>query len=322
MSDTPPASPEIATPSGRFSRLFVYLHTGWRGRALIAGFLLLTLVAIGLLVRANWDSFRNYAWVFRPQWILLALLSFALTLLLSAFAWHVLMSRLAGYTRRRYNLKFWAYGNLAKRLPTPVWYIASRAVLYEPYGVSKTTTSLVSGLELGLILISGLALFLLTLPFWVLPATLSSAIVRSWLLAPLALAGLLLLHPRLLSALWRRISPASNAVHLQGRDTLTWIGGYAVIWCVGAWGLFCTVNIFYPLPLSTWPAMLGMWTLANTVSLAGSLTLANIGLREISLTLLLTSLTSAPTALLVAVAVRLIWLSGEFLGGLASLWLK
>jgi hypothetical protein len=321
MSDAPPL-PSPPPSAGRFSRLFVYLHTGWRGRALIAGFLLLTLVAIGLLVRANWDSFRNYDWVFRPQWFLLALLSFALTLLLSAFAWHILMSRLAGFTRRRYNLKFWAYGNLAKRLPTPVWYIASRAVLYEPYGVSKTATSLVSGLELGLILISGLALFLLTLPFWALPATLTGDIAHSWLLAPLALGCLLLLHPCILSAVWRRLSPTAGAVQLQGKDALAWIAGYAVIWCTGAWGLFCTVSIFHPLPVSTWPAMLGMWTLANTVSLAGSLTLANIGLREISLTLLLTSLTSAPTALLAAVAVRLIWLTGEFVGGLASLWLK
>ncbi len=304
---------------GRFSRWFVYLHTGWRGKALTAGFALLTLAAIALLIRSNWAMFTAYTWHFRPKWLLFAILAFDLVLLLSALAWHLLMRRLGGHLHLRTNLKYWAYANLAKRLPTPVWYIGSRAVMYEAQGVSKTTTSLVSGLELGLILVSGLVLFLLTLPFWAFSAELADQLAQSWLLLVLIPLCALLLHPRLLTFVWRKLSPTAVADRLRWRDTLAWVALYLLIWGLGAFGLYCTLNIFQPIALTALPALLGMWAIANTVSLAGSLTLANIGLREISLTLLLTPLASSPAALLTAIAVRLIWLVGEFLGAMLSL---
>jgi uncharacterized membrane protein YbhN (UPF0104 family) len=48
------------------------------------------------------------------------------------------------------------------------------------------------------------------------------------------------------------------------------------------------------------------------------MTISGIGLREISLVLLLTPITPAPVALVIAILIRLIWFSGEMASALAS----
>jgi hypothetical protein len=131
--------------------------------------------------------------------------------------------------------------------------------------------------------------------------------------------SLLFIHPRLLEKLWRRVRPEIPLERLRWQDTITWLAYYILTWVVGAMVLFSLLNLLYPVPFSELITVIGIWSLAGSISLAGALTISIIGVREISLTLLLTILVPAPIALLVAILIRVVWLLGEMLSALISL---
>lgn len=286
-----------------------------------AVFLLLSVVVIAALVHANWDAFINHQWQIQPLWLLPTFLFATASLFLSSFAWHLLVSQLAGYNNPRHNIKTWHYANLAKRIPGSVWYVASRAVMNEAKGISKISTSLISGLEFLLSLLSAVTLFVLSIPFWVLPADIRSQIDQYWYAIFLLPLSLLIVHPTLLGKLWRKIDKSSLIRPLQWRHTIAWFSLDLLIWLLSSLLLFSSINVLYPLPISQLPAIMGIWTLSGAISLAGAISLSPVGLREVSLAILLAQLMPPPIAILMAILFRIIWLIAELIGSLLSLLL-
>jgi hypothetical protein len=312
----PAAAPKLET---RFSRVGRWLTSGWSGRIVTSLFLLLSFVVIGLMLANHWETVAALEWRIRPVWLLYIALFFAIDLLVATWAWHLLVARLANYRNFRQSAKICWRANLARRIPTPVWYIANRALLYEQVGVSKTTTSLLSSLELVFFLLSGLATTLLTLPFWAIPAEFMADYNPLLWLALLAPFSLLFVHPRLLEKVWRRIRPDIALEPLRWRDTISWLFYYILAWLFGALVLFSAINLLYPVPINQIIVVVGVWSLAGSVSLAGALTVSLIGVREISLLLLLTIIVPAPIAVIAAILIRLIWIVGETVGAIVSL---
>ncbi len=283
-------------------------------------FVALSLVLITLYVIAQWDQLVAYEWQIRPIFFLYALGAIFLTFALTAYTWHVIVSPFAPQTTLRINVKHWAYANLARRIPGSLWYIASRALLYGEQQVSKATISMLSGFEVVIILISGFIIAVLTLPFLVLPDSIITGQRSLGLLLIVALPlSLVLAHPAGFNRVWRLIHKVPPERALAWRDTLTGIGLYTLIWLVGSVAFFCLVNLVEPVPLARFPSLLSVWVIANSLSFAGSLTFGAFGVREISLTILLSTLVAPQVALMTAILVRICWLSAELVGGLLSL---
>lgn len=308
-----------ATASRLFSRAAAYIFTGRRRHLVTVGLVLFTLLVIGTILTANWTTLAAFEWQLRPIWLLAGLLFLLGNFGLNAWIWHLLSARLVNYNNARFNIKVWCYANLMRRIPGTVWFIASRAALYEQIGVSKLRISLLSGLELALILAAGLVTGLLTLPFLVLPAAYKSNLATSWLLIPVLIGAALLMHPRVLGALWHRLTRDKMVEQLRWGDTLRWVGLFVIAWILGGFTLFSTINLVHPLPSSNFAAILAIWVVANTVSVAGALTIGGFGLREISLTVLLSQFVPTPVALVISLLMRLIWLVAELIGALVSL---
>lgn len=92
-----------------------------------------------------------------------------------------------------------------------------------------------------------------------------------------------------------------------------------LVWVLGGVVMFSTINFFQPLPISYLLATIGMWALASSISLAGAITFTSIGVREVSLTLLLTQLMPLPVAIITIIVIRLLWLAGELITAVTSL---
>ena len=303
-----------------FQHMSTYLQTGWRRKAITPLFFLLSLIVAFSVLIANWETLKEYQWQLRPMWALYALLFLTIDLFLGSYAWHLLVSRLTPHSNSRFDIKCWLYANLARRVPGPIWYVASRALLYEQKQISKTTTSLISGLELALIFVTGTAIFLFTLPFWVISPEISTQLNQSWLLFVILVGCLIFIHPSVLNKIWAKLSETTPP-SLRWHDAIIWFGFYILIWTIGAFVLFCLINLLTPLPFEHLIPMIGIWSLSNIISVAGTLFFSGIGLREISLTLLLTQFVPLPVALLIAIFLRLLWLIGESVGALISLLL-
>lgn len=320
MNDSPPRSARwLQSLAGWFSRAAQYLFTGRRKGVVSAIFLLLTAVVIGSLIAGNWGILRNYEWQIRPSWLIYAFLFILVDMFLGAVVWHSLCVRFLKYPHFLTNIKIWWYANLARRIPGTVWFIASRAILYETVGVAKLPVSLLSGLEMVLIFVSGIVTTLLTLPFWVLPAEVTRNIDLIWFLPIIVILCVILVSPQVFGKIWQLFNRQASTERLYWRDTTTWLLQYIVVWSVGGLALFCLINFFIPLPVTSAIAAIGMWALAGTISLAGALTITGLGLREVTLTLMLTQIVPLPVALVIVIFSRVMWLLGELIMAAISL---
>jgi hypothetical protein len=295
-----------------------YMTTGWRRVALTVFMVLFSLAIIARIVIGNWDLLVNQEWTFAPIWLAYGLVFFFIDLALSLFNWHLLVAQLTGFGNLRLNTKFCLQSNLARRLPGTVWYVASRATLYQEAGIGKRQISMVSALELVLFILSGLLVTVITLPFWIRDLDTIGRSNQIWWLLLVLPATLVLMHPGVLQRIWRRIGQSDPTVDVRWANVAIWIGINIGIWILGGLVLYCIIRVFHQLPFDSIIALTGIWSLAGAISLIGFIVFTNIGLREVSLVLLLSLIIPAPTAVIVALVARLLWLVGELVASLFS----
>jgi uncharacterized membrane protein YbhN (UPF0104 family) len=89
---------------------------------------------------------------------------------------------------------------------------------------------------------------------------------------------------------------------------LIWTGLYMVVWILGGITLYLLVRSVYPLPARSLPTVVGIWVLGGVVSHVAVLTPGGLGIKELTLAALLSSLAPMTIAIVVSVAAR-IWYS-------------
>lgn len=254
---------------------------------------------LGYSLYKNWTALAAFQWKINYLQVALSFIFYTFDLTLAVLDWSLIVSKLAGFSDFRKNLKIYCYSNIARRLPGTVWFIISRAYLYEQQGIAKSVISIGSLLEMVLIILSGILTYFLSLPF------LSPISARNPLpLIAALLLALLLTHPAILRAILKRFVQAKAPSDLRYQDTLVWLGIYIVVWIVGGLVLYSAVNVFYPLPLTQLPGVIGAWTLSGAVASLLVLSPSGLGVRELTLSLLLSHYIPTPLAIVVALGMR------------------
>ena len=138
---------------GSGSRLLVALVVGASLAALVYG------------LAKNWPQLVGYHWELTYWPIPIALLLYGVALGLAVVVWGGIVRRMGGRSRWMQDLRIYCASSLAKRLPTPLWFLLGRVYLYEELGVSKAISSLATVMEGVLVLFSGLVTLLALVPF-------------------------------------------------------------------------------------------------------------------------------------------------------------
>jgi uncharacterized membrane protein YbhN (UPF0104 family) len=265
---------------------------------------LFLIVVIGWRNRDTLDQ----PWLFDFRMIGLGLVFFSLNLVAVVYGWAKLVDQFSGQPLSyRQHLRVYASTNLSKRLPGALWYIAGRAVQYERLAISPKITSLTSLLEYLLLIISGVTASLLLFPFMV------SSLNVSWPFLVLSIGlGLVLIHPRIIQQIliWLR-QPADvplNYWHLL--RSLSW---YVFGWLLGGLMFYGIIRFLHPLPLSLLPSVVGFWSISSSVALLAFFSPSGLGIKEVSLSVLLASHVPSPTAISIAILARFVLILFEFL---------
>lgn len=255
---------------------------------------------LGYSLHKNWAALAAFQWKINYFQMALSFIFYTFDLTLAVVGWSLIVSKLAGFSNFRKNLKIYCYSNIARRLPGVVWYIVGRAYLYEQQGIAKSVISIGSLLEMVLIILSGILTYFLFLPFLSPISVLRNPLP----LIVLLLLGLLLTHPAIFGAILQRFARAKALYNLRYRDTLVWLGIYIVVWIVGGLVLYLGVNVFYPLPLTQLPGIIGAWTLSGVAASLVFLSPSGLGIRELTLSFLLSHYVPTPLAIVVALGMR------------------
>lgn len=258
------------------------------------------IVGLGAMLYNSRELLLTYDWRLRPVPLVASFLLYSVALILTVQGWGLLMARLGVEKSLRKHFYIYSLTILAQRLPGVFWHVLGRMALYQKQGVGKRTVAVVSGLELVLMLIAGILVTLLALPLMA-PTHLN----RPGLLLGGLLLGLLLVHPRTLRLLLVKLRVGEEAMPgIRYRHSAFLVGLYAIVWALGGLILFAIIMAVYPLPWNTLPGIVGAWSLSGVIASISTFTPSGFGLREISLSVLLTPFMPTGMSAVIAIVAR------------------
>jgi glycosyltransferase 2 family protein len=221
------------------------------------------------------------------------------------------------------DLRFYSLSALPRNIPGFVWFIASRSLLYQDWGVSASLIAAASLLETALLALTG---YLLSALYLFSQST--ENLVGALRVAPLIASGLLLVIvfwlPNLLGLLRR------FATRFKLWDELAFLDRWTLVlalfwmmaaWCGGGFLLWISARSVIELSWVDIPLMIGIWGAAGATSLTVGIGVQGMGIREITLAALLSVLMPPLAAIVLAIAFRGLLTVGELVWSLVFIWL-
>ena len=241
----------------------------------------------------------------------------------TALAWHTVLRSIGVDLPFRTNLRIFSLSALPRHIPGFVWYISSRTLLYKEEDIGAARIVTASAADIILLALTG---YLSTLMLFVSGIGISQEIsnVRTAAYIAIPLLVLLIISVPLVNRFLpyflkrRGVSeiPQINQVSLVITLLLMFFA-----WAGGGLILFVLSQAIYPLGWSMYPAMIGAWGAAGAVSLTIGIGIQGLGIREITLSAILSLIMPPLIAIIVAISFRLVLTVGELIWVSLFIWL-
>jgi uncharacterized membrane protein YbhN (UPF0104 family) len=273
----------------------------WLRRGLIA---LLVGFATWAVV-GNWSAVHAALSHLSPWAVVISFGPGYAAMLVALLVWRTLMSDLGHRLSLVDASRIFFISQLGKYVPGSVWSILTQIELSREHAIPRRTNVTVGVLAIAVTITSGLTLAAATLAL-----TGAAALHHYWWILLLIPVFLTALHPRILGGALNR------ALRLVGREPLprtpSWAGLGAVaglqtlIWiCLGLQAWVLLVGLGAPV-WSSLAVAIGGYALAYSLGQLAIGLPAGAGVREAALTAALSTVVSAPTALVVALLSRVV----------------
>ncbi len=266
------------------------------------------LLFLGFGAYLAWQELTKHPWSIDYRYLIGSLPIYWIALMTVIVNWNWIMTSLGATVGFKRNMKLYCLTNISKQLPSIIWFVGSRLLMYEREGVPKSLTSTGVVLELVLLTFSNVIVCLLVLP--ALPALqLAQRGLMLVLLVPLLL---IMLRPailiRLINSLLRRFGRNPLVIPLRSHDLVIWSMLYSVTWGLGGVFLYLLVLAISPVMTPHPLQIIGAWALSNLVNKLRLILPIGIGWSEVSLAYLLSFFMPLPSAVIITVVSR-IWLA-------------
>jgi glycosyltransferase 2 family protein len=269
---------------------------------------------LGWMVYRQKDQLIHQTWTINAWNILLAFILYAADLLVVAIVWGWILNSLAIHIPLKRHIIFYSVSNIAKRIPGTIWYIAGRGYLYSQGGISVAQVSIASSMEFAVAVLSSLICSLV----FAIPQLVSIR-AQQWLIAGFVSLSLVILHPKVISWLLNKFKAGENN-HYSYLSVLIWIVTYLAAWVLGGVILYFITGALHPIPISDIPYLIGAWSLVGLVSSTFFFFPSNLGVTEVSLSLLLSRIIPGSEAVVIAILMRILLTGFELFWACLSAW--
>ena len=264
---------------------------------------------IGNVAYKEWDKISGYNWSPRPSWFIVSILILFVVYLIGAYGWILVLRMMGVQIGWVKGLSIFLLSLYGRYIPGGVWSVLGRVYLCRLEGIPDSRSSMSILLEQAYPIVSAGLVFVLSLFFWrdtdsvlkVLPAV---------FLLPISFV---FLHPKpflkIMNPVLAWFGKGPIHITLSFKNMLILAACYSFYWIVAGTAFYCFIRAFYPLDLHYIPILSGIYALSFTAGYLAFFTPAGLGVREGSLTLLLSLFIPAPVALGIALLSRL-WLIG------------
>jgi uncharacterized membrane protein YbhN (UPF0104 family) len=260
------------------------------------------LVIFFFLIRSlirNWHQIPFADLRFNPAYLLLSFVFLLATFLIFVKAWQAIIRSLEGDIS--YPFAFWvmAASQTAKYVPGGVWFALGRVYLARSEKLSAATIGVSVIIETGLTFLVGILLFFLALSL-----THPENFVNYLLLIPVLLFFILVLYPPVLARfiniglkIFRR-PPVQ--IKLRYGSLLRIAVYFLGLWLAQIIGYYLLINALYPVPINQFPALAAIYIISWMAGFIVILAPGGLGVREGTMTLLLSSV--IPSALAIGIS--------------------
>ncbi|MBI5198181.1 MAG: flippase-like domain-containing protein [Nitrospirae bacterium] len=277
----------------------------------IIGILLVSVVFyfIGRMVYREWNGIAGYDWTPHLLWLIVSTLTLSLVYILAASGWTLIMRFIGveiGWLR---GLWIFLLSMFGRYIPGGVWSALGRLYLCRLEGIPDSKSGAGILLEQVYPIISAGFVFALSLLFW------NDTDVVVKFLPMMAMIPLLavFLHPKsflkIINPVLARLGKKPIHVSLSFRHMATLFLFYSIYWIVSGIAFFFFVRAFYPVATHSVPILIGIYAISFTVGYLTFFTPAGLGVREGTLSILLSFMMPASVAVGLALLSRL-WLLG------------
>ena len=306
-----------------WARLAPLMQSKLARRLIYAVLLLAGAAFLAVSVYGNWNELRDQNWQVDWRFIALALLLYPAGMLPTVAAWHNLLHAMQQPFPFRTNLRLYSLSSLPRHIPGLVMFVASRSMLYGEVGVSSAISVAATALETVLLAATGFVASLLLLLSRSQALQNFQAIRYAGPVAALLLLLALAAIPFAHRSLQKRLEKAGRRqIPPLDRNRL----GIALAWMFAAWAgggliLFSLANALQPVGWALLPAAIGTWGAAGAVSLTVGIGIQGLGIREVTVSALLSLFLPPLLAVVLAIAFRLVLTAGEVIWVLIFIWI-
>ncbi len=277
--------------------------------------ILITIVLLGYLIYRERHLLLTYDWYFHPQYFGFSFILYSVDLAIVALVWGWIMNSISKRLNYLTHFRYFSIANITKRIPGTLWYIANRAQLYLSNGIDPKLTTVASGMELSISVLSSIFVCLI----FAIPI-ISQYQFNPILIGIIIMLCIIVIQPRFIEWVLRLLKV--EATQFSYREILKWLFAYFFAWLLGGILLFSVANSITSIPIENLPYFIGSFGLVNLLSLVVFFLPTNLGITEVGLSLLLSNIMPSSIAVVVAIAFRLIIILYEIVWALISLTAK
>ena len=253
---------------------------------------------------ANWNKILEYDWKVNYYFLVSSLFLCIVVAFFLALGWNLILRVLGGRLAYRRALKIFFVTDLAKYVPGKVWTMLGKIYLCQKEGIPVPRTSASVVIQPLIQVISGISIFLVSLPFW---TKTTDFVTKLYFLFPLIPIGLVVLHPviltKALNFVLTKLKRDPVAFKVRYRDILLILFLWGGLWILSGVTYYLLIMGIHPIPLSLLPVVIGIFSIAGVSQF---LTPSGIGVLEGVLTVLLSLYFPVHVAILIALLAR-VW---------------
>ena len=294
----------------------------WKHVIRLAASALVVAVILFFLLRVlygNWAQISQYDWSFNLPLLLLSYVALAGSYFVDIGVWWQTIKRMGERIPYLRALRLYFAASLAKYIPGTIWQFLGWFYLAQREGVSKIAAGTSVLLTQALSALAGAMLAMAA--FAALGSTnLVKQLLPMLLIFPVAIV---LLQPRVIKSVMnhglRYMKRPPVEFDLRFRDLVAIFLMYLFSYVLWGLALFLFTNSLTHLPVTNFIPFLGVFPAAYALGLLAPFAPAGIGVREATLTYLLSLFMPLPVATVVALLTRPWMMTIDIVGGLLAL---
>ena len=280
-------------------------------------------LAFGFLVwkvKSDWFIVTSFTWKFNLLNLTVAIFISFVAYLVNVFSWHLLTRVLCLRISFKNNLKIWSFSNLTRFIPGKIWQYPSRILLLSEKKVDNFVSGTATLIEILLNFSSASIVVCLSFLLWKFPKELTNNYLLLIILIIVPLFIIFLFNKKSLnffSKLLIRITHKKitgfEKIKLSYFKIFPLLIIFSLRFCITSVFLLFLIKSFIPISFINYIFILGVSTFSWLLGYLSFFSPAGLGVAEISLATLLSSIIPFSIGSIIAVLYRLITLITELI---------